>query len=86
MAPDGYVQRDLSNVRPGEFILDPAGKPWKVLGRNQAGILLIDQAGAEGTAPFGGPVLVWDGEMQRAVATVQNVLGGQVVADSSLTR
>lgn len=83
---DGYVQRDLRDVRPGDFILDPNSKLWKVLGRDAGATLLIDAAGNSARGPLRGTVMAWDGDMQQAIATVRDVLGGRVVADSSLTR
>lgn len=83
---NGWVWLDLANVRPGDYVLDPNDQPQRVLGRDANGVLLIDQAQATSYAPAAGPVLVWDGPMQQAVEMISSILGGKVLADSSLIR
>lgn len=86
---NGWVWGDLSRVRPGDYVLDPDGAAQKVLGRDSQRadqVMLINAAGDMSLAPQAGPVQVWDGPMQNAIAIIAHELGGRVVADSSLTR
>lgn len=59
------VERQWSDIRPGDYVLDKAGKTWQVEKRGMLGeIHLIDQAGVRvDIGRKSGPVGYWDTSM-----------------------
>lgn len=77
------VQRDWSTRKPGDFVYDKTGKPWKILARHTFGeVTMVDAENHQVTIPKQrGPVPVWDPDAQR-IEEFRAVLGATIIYDT----
>lgn len=78
------VEREWSDVRPGDWVYDAAGTPWLMKLRDQLGNVRLERQ--DGTQQIlarpSGRTRIWDGSPEaEALEGFRAVLGGTVLLD-----